>query len=200
MNIAPYKFFGIRGFALMYLSDTVKEFTHHKLAGKAVDDWELGSPCTAHFAAITTIVNYVCAIGKNEVPSETGRRRLYEMGMQRIAEHERALLYALLEGVDNVPGLRHIKGITVKMDEPDLSQRDLIIGIELDSMDCTMAAKYFEEQGVITFERRVDSMYSRRMIQCFDSPGMIRISPLHIHSLEDIKQFLRITQQLADKK
>ena len=46
MNIAPYKFFGCRGFGLMYLSARIKEYPHHKLIGRAADDWEIGSPAT----------------------------------------------------------------------------------------------------------------------------------------------------------
>lgn len=66
MNFAPYKFFGIRGFALMYISDRVKDWPHHRLLGSASDNWEIGSPGTANFAAMSAIVDYVCGVGRSE--------------------------------------------------------------------------------------------------------------------------------------
>ena len=41
---APYKFFGVRGFAVAYVSDRCASFMHHRLLAKAADDWSLGSP------------------------------------------------------------------------------------------------------------------------------------------------------------
>ena len=62
-SFAPYKFFGVRGFGLAYLSDRVSRFVHHRLLGKPEDDWEIGSPATAQFAVITEIINYVAGLG-----------------------------------------------------------------------------------------------------------------------------------------
>lgn len=197
MNFAPYKFFGIRGFALMYLSDRVKEFEHHKLAGKPSDDWEIGSPATAHFAAVSAIVDYVCHIGSWVQPDSTDRRQLFEAGMNRIAAHEQALLHILLDGTDAVEGLRTMKGITVKMDDPDLSQRDFITGIEFDNMPADAARKELEKRGIVTFERMASSIYSSRMLAQFNSPGVVRISPLHVNSAAEMEVFLRAAEEVA---
>lgn len=144
MNFAPYKFFGIRGFSAMYLSDRVKNFEHHKLAGKPDDDWEIGSPATAQFVAISAIVDYVCSIGKEVLPDEMDRQILYEAGMNRIASHEQALLSILLDGTAEMKGLRQMQGVTVKMDDPDLTKRDLITGIEFDNMSAEKAREEME--------------------------------------------------------
>lgn len=198
MNFAPYKFFGIRGFGLMYLSDRVANLPHHKLLGTPINNWETGSPCTAHFAAVSEIVNYVCALGKRLHGNETDRRKLYEAGMDRIADQERALLEIMLEGTDTVKGLRHMKGITVKMDDPDLNVRDFIIGVEFDNMPCEKAVIELEKRNIVVFERSLNSIYSKRMVECFDSKGMVRISPLHVNSIQDIEYFLKMTQEVAD--
>ena len=55
MHFAPYKFFGVRGFALAWLSDRVAEFDHYRLLGKPKNDWEIGSPATAQFAAVQQV-------------------------------------------------------------------------------------------------------------------------------------------------
>lgn len=197
MNVAPYKFFGIRGFALMYLSDRVKDFPHHKLIGKASDDWEIGSPATAHFIVLSTIVDYVASIGKWVDAKETDRRKLYELGMARLAKHEQGLLGLLLDGTDTVEGLRTMKGITVKMDEPDLTKRDFITGIEFDNMPADKAREELEKRNIIAFERMASSIYSGRMLNQFDSKGVVRLSPLHVHTPADIETFLLAAKEVA---
>ena len=203
-SFAPYKFFGVRGFGLAYLSDRVSRFVHHRLLGKPEDDWEIGSPATAQFAVITEIINYVaglggavCHEGGTACPEEQSRRKLFEIGMRRIADHERGLLDMMLEGVDGIPGLRHIPGVTVQMDGKDLTTRDLILGIEFENLSCEQAVVEYEKRGVITFERALSSMYSKRMVEAFDSKGMVRLSPLHVNTPQEIRHFLVLTQEIA---
>ena len=196
-SFAPYKFFGVRGFGIAYLSDRVSTFAHHRLLGKAEDDWEIGSPATAQFAVITEIINYVTDLGKKAFPEETERRKLFEAGMQRIADHERGLLEMMLEGTGDVPGLRHIPGVIVQMDGKDLMTRDLILGIEFERLTCQQAVAEYEKRGVITFERALSSMYSKRMVEAFGSKGMVRLSPLHVNTPAEIRQFLQVTKELA---
>ena len=196
-SFAPYKFFGVRGFGIAWLSDRVSTFAHHRLLGKAEDDWEIGSPATAQFAVITEIINYVADLGKKVFPEETDRRKLFEAGMQRIADHERGLLEMMLEGTGDVPGLRHIPGVIVQMDGKDLMTRDLILGVEFEHLTCQQAVAEYEKRGVITFERALTSMYSKRMVEAFDSKGMVRLSPLHVNTPAEIRKFLQVTQELA---
>lgn len=76
INIAPYKFFGCRGSGFSWLSDRAAVLSHHKLAGKKADFWDLGSAAPWQFAAITEIVNYVCWIG-GHFSADTDRRALF---------------------------------------------------------------------------------------------------------------------------
>lgn len=197
MNFAPYKFFGVRGFSVAYLSDRAASFMHHRLLGKPADDWSIGSPAPAHYAAISEIVSYVIGLGKTQLPSETDRRKLFVAGMDRIAEHERALLAVALEGTERVPGLRHMPGVHVAMDGADLGIRDFIIGVEFEGLSCVDAVKEYEKRGVIAFERSADSIYSKRMVEAFDSKGVVRLSPLHVNSVAEMEEFLRVTQEIA---
>ena len=48
-----------------------------------------------------------------------------------------------------------------------------------------------------TFERSAESPCSKRMVEAFDSKGMVRVSPLHVHSPEEIEQFLLVTEEIA---
>lgn len=197
MNMAPYKFFSIRGMGLMYLSERVNKMEHDQVECLPADMWELGSPSTAQFAAITAIVDYVCRLGKGKLENETNRRALFEKGMERIANHERALLEIMLEGTEQAPGLRHIDGVKVLMDGEDLTQRDLITGIEFANMTPEQACVELEKRGIVAFERVATSEFSARMVHAFDSEGVVRLSPLHVNTPEEVEQFLHAVKEIA---
>lgn len=199
INFAPYKFFGVRGSGIAYLSERAAKLPHHRLYGKEDGDLQLGSPVPAHFAALSEIADYVCWIG-SKYTNEQDRRTLFVEGMNRIALHERALLEIMLNGTDQVNGLRNISGVTVHLDYEDLSKRDFIVAISLDGIDHAEAVKEYEKEGVIVFERVVSSIYSKRMLESFGLTGTVRISPLHCHRKEEIEKFLLITQKIAESR
>ncbi|MDH6593300.1 cysteine desulfurase/selenocysteine lyase [Variovorax sp. TBS-050B] len=197
INLAPYKFFGCRGSGLAWLSERAARLPHHKLAGKKADFWDLGSAAPWQFAVFSEIVDYVCWLG-GHFSDATERRARFEAGIAHIELHERALLAALLEGCGGAAGLRGIPGVKVFLDHPDLTKRDLIIGIGFDRIDCTRAVVEYGLRGVTVYERVASSIYSKRMLESFGLAGTVRVSPLHCHSLDDMAKFLRVTREIAE--
>lgn len=196
INIAPYKFFGARGSGLAWLSERAAVLPHHKLHGKPAGAWGLGSGVPWQFAALTEIVSYVCWLGGQFSPGQS-RRSLFESGMSRIELHERALLSRLLNGEGAIKGLRQIPKVKVYLDHPDLSTRDLIIMIGIGDLDFSQTVLEYERRGVIVYERVASSIYSKRMLDSFDLKGGVRVSPLHVHTPEDMDAFLGITAEIA---
>lgn len=196
INFAPYKFFGARGSGFTWLSDRAARLSHDKLSGKPENFWDLGSAAPWQFAAVTEIVDYVCWLGRRGTAS-ADRRTQFVHGMQAIELHERALLARLLEGSDCAPGLRHIDGVQVFLDHPDLTHRDLILAISIDGLEHAQTVREYEKRGVIVYERVASSIYSKRMLESFGLQGAVRVSPLHCHGRDDIDRFLAITQRLA---
>ena len=199
VDFAPYKFFGVRGSGIGYASDRVSALPHPVLLGKNTETWALGSPAPAHFAVITEIVNYVCWLGAMDVQS-TDRRELFVAGMNKIKMQERALMYHMLEGTEEVPGLRHIPGVKVYLDHPDMTSRDFIMAIGLDGWDYTEAVREYERRGFIVFERVVSNIYSVRMLNSFGIDGCIRVSPLHCNTIEEIEEFLKATKEMVESR
>ncbi|MEK6421810.1 MAG: aminotransferase class V-fold PLP-dependent enzyme [Burkholderia gladioli] len=204
INFAPYKFFGCRGAGVTWLSERLATLPHHRLDAKAPDVWELGSPAPAHFAVVSAIVDYVAWIGAQcgeQAGAQAGdaadRRERFVRGMQRIEEHERALLVLLLDGTPVQRGLRAIDGVTVFWDHDDLTRRDLIAGIGFRGLDPTAAVREYAKRGVIVYERIGTSLYSGRMLRSFGLEGAVRISPLHCHAPRDIERFLAVTAEIA---
>lgn len=196
-NFAPYKFFGIRGCGFAYVSDRVVKFPHHKLIAKPQETFELGTSAPANFAAMMEVINYVCFIGEHYIGKKS-RRETYLEGMRRIHLQERALLNRMLEGSDDVKGLRHIKGVTVYVDTKDLTSRDLIVAMGIDGKDFTQTVAEYQRRGVTVYERINTSIYSKRIVEALGITGAIRVSPLHCNSVEDIDKFLKITAQMAE--
>lgn len=196
INIAPYKFFGNRGSGIGWVSPRLAILPHHRLLAKPEEEWELGSPAPAHFAMVTAIVDYVSWLGSQFI-SSNDRRTLFVEGMTRIKLQERALMHAMLTGVNGVKGLRNIEGVTVYLDNKDLTKRDFILAIGFDNLDFTQAVREYEKRHVIVYDRLAKSLYSKRMLESFGLTGAIRVSPLHCNDASDIEVFLKVTQELA---
>jgi len=198
MNFAPYKFFGVRGCGFAYVSDRVASLPHHKLTKKEQKTFELGTSAPGNFAAALEIINYVCHIGKHCM-GEGDRRELFLHGMERIHLHERALLYRMLEGTNEIKGLRHIPGVRVFLDTCDLTSRDLIVAMAIEGRDMTECVAEYQKRGVTVYERISSSIYSKRILDALGIEGAIRVSPLHCHGTEDIDKFLKITEEMTHK-
>ena len=196
MNFAPYKFFGVRGCGFAYVSDRVANMPHHRLLAKEQKTFELGTCSPGNFAAAMEIINYVCSIGKHFIDSDD-RKALYKEGMRRIHLQERALLYHMLEGTEEIPGLRHIEGVHIYTDTQDLTCRDLIAAIGIDNIDYTQCVAEYQKRGMTVYERINTSIYSKRIVEALGLTGAIRVSPLHCHGTEDIDKFLKITGEIA---
>lgn len=196
-NIAPYKFFGVRGCGFAYVSDRVATMMHHKLTFKDANVWALGTPTPGNFAAMMAVIDYVCSIGEHFIHSQD-KRELFVEGMTRIHMQERALLYRMLEGTPGTPGLRHIPNVEVYVDMEDLTYKDLIVAMGIKGIDYPDCVVEYMKRGVTVFERVRSSMYSKRIVDTLGIPGAIRVSPLHCHGTEDIDKFLRITKEIAE--
>ena len=196
MNFAPYKAFGIRGCGYAYMSDRAAKLPHDKLEAKPEKEWELGTFPHPNFAAMSAVVDYVCWIGSHFTKA-IGRRELYVEGISRIHAQEFSLLQHMMDGTEQVPGLRHIPGVEVYLDNPEVKDRDLISAIGIKGMDYTALREEYYKRGVTVFERINASLYSKRIVESLGLTGCIRVSPLHCHDFADIDQFLNVTAGIA---
>lgn len=196
MDIAPYKYFGCRGSGVGWVSDRCARLPHNRILCYGEEVWELGSVAPHQYAGYSAIVDHVCWIGSQYIKSED-RRTLFEEGMHRIELQERGLLYCALEGVAGFPGLRKIRNVKVQCDNPDLNQRDFILPITFDNLDVTTATQEYGKRGVYVFERKSPSHYSKRIVESFGLEGIIRVSPIHCNSPEEIADFLKATIEIS---
>ncbi len=199
VTFAPYKAFGIRGCGFGYVSDRVAVLPHDKLIAKPSSEWELGTFPHPNYASLCAIVNYVCWIGSHFINLED-RRACFLVGMDKIHAHERSLWIRMMEGSDEVPGLRHQVGVKVFLDSNNSIDRDLIVAMGIQAMDMSEAVRQYYKRGVTVYERVNTSLYSKRIVESLGLSGVIRVSPLHCHTLEEIDRFLKVTQDIVASK
>lgn len=195
VNIAPYKFLGNRGISFGFVSDRARALDHPRIIEDEPDIWELGSIVPAHYAALSAVVDYLAWLGGRYIEA-ADRRTLLVEGMRRIHLQERALLYRLLYGSTGQKGLLDMAGVDTFFDYSDLTGRDLILAMKLANLGYYEAVREYEKRGVIVFERVATSSFSRRMVESFGLDGIVRVSPLHCNSVEEIDEFLRITEEM----
>lgn len=195
INMAPYKFFGLRGLGIAWISDRVKDLDHYKILCWPNEVWEVGSYVPAQYAALSEVIQYVMWLG-GRYTDAADKRALIEEGMKRIHLQEQALLHRMLYGRDGHSGLLSIDGVKTFFDFSDLSNRDLIVGIEFGNMDCHRAVAEYVDRGVIVYDRLGEHYYSKQVKE-FGAEGVVRVSPLHCNTIEEIDIFLDITREIA---
>lgn len=197
INYGPYKHFGIRGCGFGYVSERVANLLHDKLEAKPSNEWELGTYTPANFAAITKVVDYVCWIGSHY--SDTQKRdEQYLVGMDKIHSYEHTLLVHMLDGTDEVPGLRNIPGVKVYFDLGNDCVRDLIAPIGIKGLGYSKAVKEYYKRGITVFDRVNTSLYSKRIVESIGLTGAIRVSPIHCNTIEEVNEFLRVTKEIVE--
>lgn len=197
LNFAPYKFFGLRGIGIGWVSPRCSTLAHPRILGTSKENWELGSTAPHIFASISEIFNYVTWIG-SQYTDINNRRKLFEIGMEQIALHERALLYYALEGLENVPGLRSMPKIKVHCDGLSLSQRHFVLPIIFANIDASAATQEYINRSIVVFERCSSNYYSKRIVNALNTNGLVRVSPIHCNSLDEIHRFLQVTQEISN--
>ncbi len=199
VNYGPYKHFGIRGCGYGYVSERVARLPHDKLSAKADTEWELGTYPHPNFAALSAVVDYVCWIG-SQYSEAADRGELYRIGMDKIHAHEFTLLQRLMEGTAERPGLRHMDGVEVYAYSDQTGTRDLIAAIGITGMDHSQAVEEYYRRGITLYERVNKSLYSKRIVESLDLTGAIRVSPFHANTLDEIDEFLNITEAIIASK
>lgn len=195
-TLAPYKMFGPRGFGVGWVSERFSRLPHYKLSGKPGKEWDVGSPAPALYKAFSEIVRYVEWLGQ-ACGSDLSGDNDFEKGMHVIFLHEKALLHYLLHGDQEQPGLKDIQGVEVHFLDSGIEQKDCILGLSFGDEDPTESTRKYGEHHVTVYERSASSIYSVRMIEALGLKGVVRVSPLHVQTIDEMKRFLHITGELA---
>lgn len=194
-GFAPYKILGKRGLGIGWVSDRVARMPHpHFLEGKE-DDWDLGGYEPAGMSGLKLVNDYICWIGSHYCDS-SDRRELLVAGFNAIELHERALMYRMLHGTDEIPGVDSIPGTKIYFVN-DLTKRDAILPMEIEGIEPVDAVKKYVDNGIYLYHRSMSNKMSRRVLSGAGIPSVIRVSPMHFNTPEEIDEFLIVTEKIA---
>lgn len=196
LNIAPYKMFGNRGMAYAYVSDRVSVLPHDRLLATPEDNWNIGSPVPAHYAGFSRIIDYICSIGTH-VTDTDNRRELIVEGMKQIHLQEQAILNRLINGAEDLRGIKSMENVTLHFAEENGLNQDLILALTFDNISSAEAVEKYSEKNILVYDRQASSHYSKRILDSVELESIVRVSPLHCHNKHDVDQFLKATEEIA---
>jgi len=192
---APYKIFGKRGVGIGYLSDRASVLPHEKLIEKPSTYWDLGSIEPHAMGCMSQVVDYLVWLGSNFTDKKE-RRELIEQGMRYIHKRESSLLLRMLEG-GSVAGIRPIEGAKANFIPSSIGDRDCIVALSFNNINAQYASKYINDNGVVVFERLESDIMSKRILTSLKAGNIIRVSPCHYNTFEEIDEFLKIISCLS---
>ncbi|MAE67110.1 MAG: hypothetical protein CMJ18_22855 [Phycisphaeraceae bacterium] len=191
---SPYKVFCVKGIGFAWLSPRMSGHGHWKLRGKPDDDWMLGSPCDATYAAWSNVVDYLCWMGTQTGGTGDRRQRLLA-GMRASHAHSTALLHRLLEGADGVPGLRRMEHVTLIGMDDDLQRRVLLALFNVSGLDGSQVAEHLRRRGIVVQGRKAD-IYCGHAFDGLGQPGAVRVSGCHYNTPDEIDACLGAINEL----
>ena len=193
--MAPYKVFGARGSGLAWVSDRINQISHECLFGQTSSSWTLGSVDPVSFGLMDAIGAYFSMVGGIVDPIASLEKRIV-LGQEYVEIRERYLHALMLDGTEDVRGLRHIPGIQVWFDNDNLAAKDFIVSISVQSASSRDFYKKLLDQGIIVSLRQEGSIYCGTLLKSYGSGDVLRISPMHYNTKEEILHFLHTIQSL----
>ena len=192
----PYKIFCAKGIGFAFLSDRLARLKHWSLAGKAGDDWILGSPDDSLYAAWSAVVDYLVWLGAAYTDS-TDKRTMIVAAMNACEKHGRSLLKRCLHGAGSLPGLLAMDHVRVHGMTEELSHRFCLMLLSFPKLDAKKAACIYNKAG-IHVHYRVPDAYSAHTLSALGIEGAVRLSPCHYNTPEEIDAFLETTLKFAE--
>ena len=196
IGFTPYKILGKRGQGIGYVSDRCSRLPHERTLESDITDWEVGSVEPAAWGCWSIVVDYICWLGK-KLGAPDDKREQILAAMHGIEMHERALLHRLLYGYGSLKGLYDINNVNVHFVGDDLTKRDCILPLTFKNKPSGVVVKEYIDNGIIVFDRVASSVMSRRQLHAVGLEELVRISPMHFNTTEEIDRFLEVTAQIA---
>lgn len=192
--ISPYKMFSRHGYGLAWISDRMSKIPHDALVGGPSENWELGTRDTGAYATLSDVAEYLEWLG-SEVSDTTDRRKKFEAAGAAIHAHEKKLTDAMINGVDNLPGLSAMDKVTI-IGGVENPAREGLVSIVVEGLPSAEVVAKLNAEGIRTHLRKADH-YSGNILDPLGYDGCIRVSLCHYNSEREIARFLSVMQEIA---
>lgn len=194
----PYKITGMRGWGIGYLSDRlVAKFprNYNNYDGMPETNWRMGSRNHANYAAWSNTMDYFSWLGAHFTESKD-RRDLTVAAMSAIKGHMLALADLTINGVNGVPGLSKIPGVTV-YGMGEIKERTGLIIFSIEKYPAVDLLGMYCQKGIHLRLRHLDPWSITPLIGMGIDKPVPRMSMCHYASPAEVEKFLKVTAEFA---
>ncbi len=192
--VSPYKVFSRHGYGVAWASDRLTALSIETLKEGPAGNWEMGTRDTGAYATFTDVVSYFDWLG-GETSDATDPRARIEAAGQAIHVHEQSLTDAMLNGVDNLPGLADLPGVTI-IGGRENPNREGLVCFALDHVAADEIVEQLNAQGIRTHIRRADH-YSGNILNPLGLKAAVRVSLCHYNTHEEVRSLLAAMKDIA---
>jgi cysteine desulfurase family protein (TIGR01976 family) len=195
---SSYKFFGPHLGVLYGRAAVLERLPAYKVR-PAHDRIETGTQSFEAIAGAGAAIDYLASVGRRfgdglDDPSERiAQRACLLAGMTAIRTYERALFERLLDGIEQIPGLR-IWGVTDRM---RLAERTPTAAVTIAGVAPRAAAEALGRSGITTWD---GDFYAQGLIERLglaDSGGVLRLGIVHYNTVEEIDRLVGALEEIA---
>ena len=203
-----YKLFSSHGSFLYGKKELLEELKPYKVRTAPTTPpgkYEWGTRNQATFAAISGVIDHFLWLSKEvqshydgQLSNYAENKRALKIAMNAIEQYETELSKAVLTGFEEVPGLLDMPEVTIYglTDLNRLDERDPTFSFELNNISEGEVVKRLWEGGIAA---RSGHYYSHAQ-EIYKKTKIIRISLVHYNTLEEIKVFLKILNNIRKMK
>ena len=185
--ISPYKMYSRHGYGLAWVSDRLTKMNHEQLFDGPSENWELGTRDTGSYATISNVVQYLEWLGEKIENTESRSVKLYNAA-KAIAAQETALTDLMINGEDNIKGLKDLSGVEIigGLKNP---YRSGLVSFRINGTSSHLLVDFLNDNGIRTHVRKADH-YSGNILDPLGWEDCVRVSVCHYNSSEEIKSLL----------
>ena len=185
--ISPYKMFSRHGYGVAWVSERLSAAPHEQLIGGPAANWEFGTRDTGAYATMSDVVSYLDWLG-GEVSEETDRRHRLEAAAHAIKAHEASLTEAMINGIDNLVGLRDTARVEI-IGGADNALREGLVSLRVKGVPSADLVAYLRDNGIRAHVRK-DDHYSGNILTPLGWSDCVRISLCHYNTIAEVKTLL----------
>jgi cysteine desulfurase/selenocysteine lyase len=189
--IAPYKNYGVKGCGYAHVSDRLAKLPHWKYIYKPETSWDLGGVEHQSYAAWSAVVDYLCWLGGRFTDSGDRRAQIVA-AMESVKAHSTGLLFTLINGTDNIAGLKDMKHVTVYGMGEDMSSRACLVGFNLEGIESVKGCELYKGEQLRLHAPGHDPFFAA-MLKQLGISSFIRLSACHYNTPEEMELFLEAT-------
>lgn len=189
--VSPYKVFSRHGYGVAWASERLTALAHDAVIGGPTGNWELGTRDTGAYATFSDVLRYFEWLGAQVSEAGTPKAQL-TAARDAIHAHEAGLTRMMTQGVDNLPGLADLPGVTI-VGGAENPAREGLVGFWVEGRPSAEIVAALNGLGIRTHTRKADH-YSGNILTPLGQADCVRVSMAHYNTPEEVRAFLTAMQ------